>query len=280
MLGLVEKRASALEHVVVDTPGQIEIFTWSASGQLVSEARPALPAHPAPLLPTSRRAAPRAPPPFSPPPARRRPPAAQAFSAAFPTCILYVLDTPRSLNPQTFMSNMLQARRPPPPGPASHGQPACATARQPHRRTPPPTTPPRHDPPRPTPTPPCPAPPRLRKAVSILYKMQLPMVLVFNKCDVTRHAFAAEWMRDFEAFHAALEESGGYSTDLSRSLSLVLDEFYANVRPAHQPARRPPAARGGGAAAQQRRSMLPDGICPVTRVPPPAFSVRSCGRSG
>lgn len=39
VLGLVEKRAASLEHVVVDTPGQIEIFTWSASGQLVSEAR-------------------------------------------------------------------------------------------------------------------------------------------------------------------------------------------------------------------------------------------------
>lgn len=37
VLGLVEKRAATLEHVVVDTPGQIEIFTWSASGQLVSE---------------------------------------------------------------------------------------------------------------------------------------------------------------------------------------------------------------------------------------------------
>lgn len=68
------------------------------------------------------------------------------------------------------------------------------------------------------------------QAVSILYKMQLPMVLVFNKCDVTKHEFALEWMRDFDVFHSALEDCSGYSTDLSRSLSLVLDEFYNNVR--------------------------------------------------
>ena len=66
----MEKRAGGLEHVLVDTPGQIEIFTWSASGQLISEA----------------------------------------FAASMPTVILYVMDTPRCLNPQTFMSNMLQAR--------------------------------------------------------------------------------------------------------------------------------------------------------------------------
>ena len=119
----------------MDTPGQIEIFTWSASGQLISEA----------------------------------------FAATFPTVLLYVVDTPRCMNPQTFMANMLQA-------------------------------------------------------VSILYKMRLPLVLVFNKVDVTKHAFALEWMKDFEVFQAALQDCSGYSTDLSRSLSLVLDEFYSNLR--------------------------------------------------
>lgn len=76
---------------------------------------------------------------------------------------------------------------------------------------------------------------RAPQAVSILYKMQLPMVLVFNKTDVTKHDFALEWMRDFDTFHAALEDCSGYATDLSRSLSLVLDEFYTNVR--REPAR-------------------------------------------
>ncbi len=41
---------------------------------------------------------------------------------------------------------------------------------------------------------------RHAQAVSILYKTKLPMVLVFNKTDVTRHAFALEWMADFEVW--------------------------------------------------------------------------------
>lgn len=37
-------------------------------------------------------------------------------------------------------------------------------------------------------------------ACSILYKTRLPLVLAFNKTDVLSHAFAAEWMADFEKF--------------------------------------------------------------------------------
>ncbi len=40
----------------------------------------------------------------------------------------------------------------------------------------------------------------------------------------------AQWMSDFESYHAALEADGTYAATLSRSLSLVLDEFYANMR--------------------------------------------------
>lgn len=53
----------------MDTPGQIEIFTWSASGAIITEA----------------------------------------FASTFPTVIAYVVDTPRSESPVTFMSNMLYA---------------------------------------------------------------------------------------------------------------------------------------------------------------------------
>ena len=69
VVSLCEKRSKELDNVFVDTPGQIEIFTWSASGAIVTES----------------------------------------FASAFPTVVLYVVDTPRALNPQSFMSNMLQA---------------------------------------------------------------------------------------------------------------------------------------------------------------------------
>lgn len=88
---------------------------------------------------------------------------------------------------------------------------------------------------------------------SIMYKTKLPFILVFNKTDVQPHDFALEWMRDFEAFQAALaagnatESQAGptasgagagtkggqepsYMNSLMNSMSLVLDEFYKNLR--------------------------------------------------
>jgi GTPase SAR1 family protein len=65
----MEKRSEELDYIFVDTPGQIEAFTWSAGGQIIHE-----------LLAT-----------------------------AFPTVILYITDTPRCSSPTTFMSNMLYA---------------------------------------------------------------------------------------------------------------------------------------------------------------------------
>ncbi|KAG2923373.1 hypothetical protein PC119_g8013 [Phytophthora cactorum] len=67
--------------------------------------------------------------------------------------------------------------------------------------------------------------------IVILYKLKLPFVVVFNKIDVMRHDFATEWMTDFEAFQTALDEvqDDSYMGSLSRSLSLVLEEFYNNL---------------------------------------------------
>lgn len=50
-------------------PGQIEVFTWSASGTIVTEA----------------------------------------LASTCPTVVVYVMDTVRSVSPITFMSNMLYA---------------------------------------------------------------------------------------------------------------------------------------------------------------------------
>jgi len=65
---IIEKKPK-LDWVVVDTPGQIEVFTWSASGQMISEA----------------------------------------FASTFPTTILFVADTSRCTKPQVFLSSMVYA---------------------------------------------------------------------------------------------------------------------------------------------------------------------------
>ncbi|KAK8063567.1 GPN-loop GTPase [Apiospora saccharicola] len=76
IVGLLEKRATPSEenktpikNILVDTPGQIEVFVWSASGQILLES----------------------------------------LASSFPTVIAYVIDTPRTASTSTFMSNMLYA---------------------------------------------------------------------------------------------------------------------------------------------------------------------------
>ncbi|CAO0795066.1 unnamed protein product [Mucor circinelloides] len=69
VLNLVAKRADSVSNILVDTPGQIEIFTWSASGAIITDT----------------------------------------LAASYPTMIAYIIDTPRTTSPATFMSNMLYA---------------------------------------------------------------------------------------------------------------------------------------------------------------------------
>ncbi|TPX12494.1 uncharacterized protein E0L32_006906 [Thyridium curvatum] len=160
ILGLLEKRTTSdpanpsrkpIEHILVDTPGQIEVFVWSASGTILLES----------------------------------------LASSFPTVIAYIIDTPRTASTSTFMSNMLYA---------------C----------------------------------------SILYKTKLPMILVFNKTDIKDASFAKEWMTDYDAFQAALQEDEnsnafggveggenmggtGYMGSLLNSMSMMLEEFYAHL---------------------------------------------------
>ena len=69
VISLLEKRADDLDYIFVDTPGQIEAFTWSAGGQIIHDL----------------------------------------LGVTFPTTIMYIVDTPRCASPTTFMSNMLYA---------------------------------------------------------------------------------------------------------------------------------------------------------------------------
>lgn len=115
VIGLCErKRDPQPKHIIADTPGQIEIFTWSASGAIITEvpgsAVKAIDACHAHLgschkmwyvlidlcnFSKSCHAVMGFP---------------QAFASTFPTMVAYVIDTPRCTQPQVFMSNMLQVR--------------------------------------------------------------------------------------------------------------------------------------------------------------------------
>lgn len=66
-------------------------------------------------------------------------------------------------------------------------------------------------------------------SLSILYRSKLPLLVIFNKIDVLDHSFAQKWMNDFNEFDAALSLVDTYLSSLSRSMSIVLEEFYANI---------------------------------------------------
>eukprot|EP00039_Didymoeca_costata_P007575 m.101298 g.101298 ORF g.101298 m.101298 type:complete len:329 (+) comp13739_c0_seq1:178-1164(+) len=69
VMGILEQRTLEHDHLVIDTPGQIEVFTWSASGQIITET----------------------------------------MANTMPTVLVYIIDTPRCMNASTFLSNMLYA---------------------------------------------------------------------------------------------------------------------------------------------------------------------------
>ncbi|GAX70458.1 GTPase [Saccharomyces cerevisiae] len=69
VIRLVEQKKDKFQNCIIDTPGQIECFVWSASGAIITES----------------------------------------FASSFPTVIAYIVDTPRNSSPTTFMSNMLYA---------------------------------------------------------------------------------------------------------------------------------------------------------------------------
>ena len=62
-------KAKPIKNIIVDTPGQIEVFVWSASGMILLDS----------------------------------------LASSFPTVIAYIIDTPRTSSTSTFMSNMLYA---------------------------------------------------------------------------------------------------------------------------------------------------------------------------
>lgn len=67
-------------------------------------------------------------------------------------------------------------------------------------------------------------------ACSILYKSKLPFIIALNKIDLVDPSFALKWMTDFEAFDFAIDQDPTYAANLSRSLGLILEEFYGAIK--------------------------------------------------
>ena len=124
-----------LDFIVIDTPGQLEVFSWSASGKLISDS----------------------------------------FSLLYPSILIYIIDMPRCNNPNTFSSNMLYA-------------------------------------------------------LSIMYKMKLPLLIAFNKSDLAKDSKVTEWMDDYESLQIELKKKDDYMSTFSSSLSLLLNEFYKTIK--------------------------------------------------
>ena len=131
---ILEKK-NDLDYVVMDTPGQLEVFSWSASGKLITDS----------------------------------------FSIIFPSILIYIIDIPRCNNPNTFSSNMLYA-------------------------------------------------------LSIMYKMKLPLLIAFNKLDLVKENKVIEWMQDYQSLQEALKKKDDYISTFSSSLSLLLEEFYKTIK--------------------------------------------------
>ena len=67
-------------------------------------------------------------------------------------------------------------------------------------------------------------------ACSIMFKTKLPFFIVLNKSDIVDASYCLEWMTDYESYAEALKEDDTFSGNLSRSLSLLLDEFYEDLK--------------------------------------------------
>lgn len=67
-------------------------------------------------------------------------------------------------------------------------------------------------------------------ACSIMYRLQLPLVVVLNKNDVVSTEFAQQWLTDFDAFDEAMQVSWLKSA-LSLCWTIVFSSLKVTILP-------------------------------------------------
>ena len=150
MIGLVKNRSADFPVCLIDAPGQIEAFTWSASGSIITDS----------------------------------------FASTFPTVIAYVVDSARSTNPTTFMSNMLYA---------------CSILYRMKL-------------------------PFFLVLNKVSLASMVGNLNKRFQADIVDPAFLEKWMKDYEELGTSIEDAReAYINNLTHSLSLVLDEFYSTM---------------------------------------------------
>jgi len=55
------------------------------------------------------------------------------------------------------------------------------------------------------------------------------MIVVFNKSDIGNAEKVLGWLKNFDKMIEEIDKDKSYLASLSRSLTLVLDEFYVNL---------------------------------------------------
>lgn len=65
---------------------------------------------------------------------------------------------------------------------------------------------------------------------SILFRLKLPLAVLFNKSDKLKQNKLKEWLTNYDVMLEDLKKEDNYLSCFSRSLCLSMDEFYKDLK--------------------------------------------------